>query len=139
MEQAAFVPLDKTWLLGPFGMCGVTVLSFDYELAPYSRARQVADLPLTPPPGSSHLVLFAPGTENRRDPLLVDSMTARVLRLSDGSRTAEEIAELLTREDGHAQAKTFEWIEELFVAGLIGLRDRDQRVPAAVSATGLRA
>ena len=125
--------------LFPFAATQLAVLSFDYDLAPYGRVKAVADLPAAPPPGSSHLVLFGPGKGTRRDPLLVDSLTARILSASDGSRTAGDIAALLQREDGHPAAKSLEWIEELFLSGLIGLRDAGQAVPLAAAATGLRA
>jgi glycosyltransferase involved in cell wall biosynthesis len=125
--------------LCPIADAQLRVLSFDYDIAPYSRVRVLAELPPAPPPGSSHLVLFARKKGQRRDPLLVDSLTARILSISDGIRTAREIAELLLREGGHPVAKTREWIEELFLSALLGLRDADQSLPAAASATVLRA
>jgi glycosyltransferase involved in cell wall biosynthesis len=115
------------------------VLSFDYDIAPYSRVRTLAELPPTPPPGSSHLVLFAGQKDQRRDSLLVDSLTARILSLSDGVRTASDIAELLQRDEGQPPAKSLEWIEELFLSALLGLRDANQPLPIAAAATGLRA
>jgi hypothetical protein len=58
-------------------------------------------------------------------------LTAQILKLSDGRRSAAQIAGELGRQSGPSvEADNLEWIEQLFVHGLIGLRD----APAATSA-----
>jgi hypothetical protein len=60
-----------------------------------------------------------------RDPLLVDGLTARILMLSDGTRTAAEIAAELTANEGiSVVASHLGWVENLFVQGLISLEER---------------
>jgi len=50
-------------------------------------------------------------------------VTARILELSDGTRTAGEIQEQLKREDASlAMQDELEWIETLFLDGLVRLR-----------------
>jgi hypothetical protein len=58
-----------------------------------------------------------------RDPLLVDEVTAQILRLSDGTRTASDIVRRLNGEAGASAADNLAWIEGLFVRGLISLTD----------------
>jgi hypothetical protein len=78
----------------------------------------------------SHIVISVCPRGTQRDPLHVDGATARILKLSDGTRTALAIAQTMASPlDGHAVANNLEWIERLFVLGLIGLHD------AAVDAT----
>jgi hypothetical protein len=55
---------------------------------------------------------------------MVDELTARILMLSDGRRSAAEIATELGRQSNYPVAPdNLEWIEHLFVCGLIWLRD----------------
>ncbi len=51
-------------------------------------------------------------------------MTARILELSDGTRTASDIMEQLKQEDALSAAVDDElgWIETLFIEGLLRLR-----------------
>jgi hypothetical protein len=72
----------------------------------------------------SHVVAFVRSRRERRNPLRIDEATAQILKLSDGTRTALEIAKAVTaRSDTLATASNLEWIEHLFVLGLIGLQD----------------
>ena len=102
------------------------VVRFDFDVAGFRGARSVADLPADVLPGPSFVVVFAQADGQRPDPLLVDGLTARTLELSDGSRTAGEIARQLARGQRQgAPAHDLEWLEELFRRGLIGLRCRE--------------
>ena len=80
---------------------------------------------------------ISPETKTQRyrdiwtEPLFIDESTARILDLSDGTRTAAEIITQLEHEQAGAKGNELEWIEYLFVEGLIGLR---QRSPTYVSA-----
>jgi hypothetical protein len=61
----------------------------------------------------------------QRRSMLVDRHTARILELSDGARTAREIAEQLHREFENTNPPDhLQWIEELFLSGMVGLRDK---------------
>jgi hypothetical protein len=66
--------------------------------------------------------VFAGG--DARAPLVVDPVTARILELSDGTRTASDIMEQLKQEDAVSAAVDDElgWIETLFIEGLLRLR-----------------
>jgi hypothetical protein len=60
----------------------------------------------------------------RRHPLVIDELTALILRLSDGSRTVAELeAELRIMSGVQADISHSDWFEALFVGGLISLRD----------------
>jgi glycosyltransferase involved in cell wall biosynthesis len=86
---------------------------------------------LAPTPRPRHVVAFAQVNGERREPLFVSEETARILELSDGTRTALEIVAKLgsgTRNGGGAALRQ---IEELFVTGLLRLQDgRIDRVQA---------
>ena len=69
------------------------------------------------------MVVLGQGTQRRS--MLVDRHTARILELSDGTRTAREIAEQLDREFKETKLPDhLKWIEELLLSGLVGLRDK---------------
>jgi hypothetical protein len=79
-----------------------------------------------PTPGPSHIVAFVHSDGAQRSPLLVDDVTARILQLSDGTRTALQIARQSTAQRRvSAIEERLEWIENLFRRGLIGLLDPD--------------
>jgi glycosyltransferase involved in cell wall biosynthesis len=72
-----------------------------------------------------HVVAFAHANGERREPLFVSHQTARILQLSDGTRTAREIAEEISAEVRDARdLRGLQQIEELFVSGLLWLRER---------------
>ncbi len=98
------------------------VLAFDFDVADFLGVRRAEDLPATPNPRRSYVVAFARTGEGGRGPLVVDAVTARILQLSDGTRTVGEIHDLV---EGASRAVTrhFAWIENLFVEGLISLSD----------------
>jgi hypothetical protein len=105
------------------------VLEFDYDVADFMSARTFADLPASPTPRQSYMVAFSSSEAEGRNPLVVDSTTAQILKLSDGTRTASDIARELKRQVGHStEAANLEWIESLLLHGLISLQDT-ARVP----------
>jgi hypothetical protein len=62
----------------------------------------------------------------KRNPLIVDAMTARFLGLVDGQMTVDEILRQLDRNDSISTSIYWaQWIENLFRWGLIGLRHID--------------
>jgi hypothetical protein len=106
----------------------IHVLEFDYDVSEFMSVRTVVELPSTLTPQRSYIVAFGRTDGGQRDPLLVDALTAGILRLSDGSRTAAEIVRELGRETGTPDAAdSFQWLESLFVHGLISLRDNLRR------------
>ncbi|HKA70247.1 MAG TPA: glycosyltransferase [Xanthobacteraceae bacterium] len=102
----------------------VRVLAFDYDVAEFMAPRGGADLPVQPAPRRSHIVAFARAAGRYRSPLVVDARTARILTLSDGTRTAAEIVRDADQTAEAAGRHSLEWLEQLFVHGLISLRDR---------------
>jgi glycosyltransferase involved in cell wall biosynthesis len=86
-------------------------------------------------PDQRHVVAFARMNGTRRDAFLVGEGTARVLQLSDGTRTALEIAaDIAARNPDEVAGRGLRHIEELFVAGLLWLQE--ERIdPAETSPT----
>ena len=86
-------------------------------IVPNSPAMQV--------PRSRRVAAFAAADGERRDPLFISEGTARILELSDGTRTAQEIAMQIAPENRRAGLRrALRGIEELFVAGLLSLAER---------------
>ena len=102
------------------------VLHFDYDVSAFRTAQNATDFPSAGNSQPSHMVVF--GRSTRQDPLLVDGLTARFLELSDGRRTVGDIIEKLHQELGLAGSDgKLEWVEDLFLWGLISL---DHAAPA---------
>ncbi len=96
------------------------VLHFDYDISAFRTANSAAEFPPAGNSHPSHMVVF--DRSARQDPLLVDGLTARFLEVSDGSWTVGDIIEKLRKEFGSAGPEgTLEWIEDLFLWGLISL------------------
>jgi glycosyltransferase involved in cell wall biosynthesis len=70
---------------------GVRLLEFDVEVAPFVSARQPADLPPTPVPGASHLLVIPRGAD-RNGVLRLDQDTALFLQQCNGDKSARQIA-----------------------------------------------
>jgi hypothetical protein len=71
-----------------------------------------------------NIVAFAHADAERREPLLVSNLGVRILHLSDGGLTAEEIAARIGAENPRAgEPELLSLIEELFVAGLLRLQE----------------
>ena len=83
-------------------------------------------------PRPRHVVAFAQANGARREPLFVSDGTARILELSDGTRTASEIAAELGSGTRNAGGGGLQQIEELFVSGLLWFHEeRIDRIEAA--------
>jgi hypothetical protein len=124
------VPEDGLAALAPVRDPQLRILEFDYDVADFLGAQTAADLPAVTRPGPSYIVVFTGAGAGQREPLIVDGLTAEILKLSDGRRSAAQIGELGRQSGPSVEADNLEWIEQLFVRGLIGLRD----APAATSA-----
>jgi glycosyltransferase involved in cell wall biosynthesis len=103
-------------------------LAFDFDVTALTAVRTADDLATPPASCRSYIVAFgrsAGRNGGRRDPLVIDAAAARILDLSDGTRSASEVVTELNREGqplgGDAALKR---IESLFAHGLILLRDR---------------
>jgi hypothetical protein len=104
----------------------VCVLTFDYDISAFMVARNTADFPIRLKQTPSHLVAFRCTGRERREPLLVDATTARILQLSDGTRTVAQVAGEIGGDksiDDHLG-----WIEELFRRQLIRLEHASANV-----------
>jgi hypothetical protein len=101
------------------------VLEFEHDVSAFMGVATAADIPATIPPGPSYIVAFAHAVDEQRSPLLVDGVTARILALSDGTRTASRIVEQLAQQAASlGEVDHLQWIENLFVEGLISLGDQ---------------
>jgi glycosyltransferase involved in cell wall biosynthesis len=123
---------SRQWAMPEDGLAGLVpvrdpqlrILAFDYDVADFLGARTAADFPAVTRPGPSHIAAFGTSGGKRRQPLIVDGLTAHILMLSDGRRSAAEIAgELGGQSEASVEADNLKWIEHLFVCGLIWLRD----------------
>ncbi len=101
------------------------VVEFDYDVSGFLGAEKVADFPAILAPGPSYIVLAGRLNGKPRKPFFVDPQTARILILSDGTKTAAKIIDELARDTKPAiKSINLEWIEKLFMSGLIWLYDR---------------
>jgi glycosyltransferase involved in cell wall biosynthesis len=120
MRQWALGPNDLPDLI-PWKDPRLRLLHFNYDVSEFRGAKTVADFPLVASPRPSHMIVFCGNAH--REPLLVDTSTARFLELSNGKRTVREILRQLHRERNDAVADDdLEWAENLFRWGLIWLR-----------------
>src|SRR5262249_48964041 len=101
----------------------VRTLAFDFDVVELMAVRSTDDLMTPPTLRRSHIVAFGCSGVGRRDPLVVDGATARILELSDGTRSASDIVAELNRE-GHLTGDGIglKWVENLFACGLILLQ-----------------
>jgi glycosyltransferase involved in cell wall biosynthesis len=100
------------------------LLEFDFDVSEFRKARTAADFPETVTPRVSYVVAFAHNGNCQREPFHIDSLTARVLELSDGTRRVVGIGRQLQRENHISEMRdVIEWVKSLFVCGLIGLQD----------------
>jgi glycosyltransferase involved in cell wall biosynthesis len=100
------------------------MLEFDYDVSDFMAVRTAADLPAAVTPRRSHMVVFGDCDRERRNPLVIDEITAKILKLSDGTRTAAEVArEVDCQAADSIKSDNIKWIEKLFVHGLISLKD----------------
>jgi len=114
-DLASLVPLRDPQL---------RVIEFDFDVSEFRSAQTIAELPDVPTPRPSYIIVFGRNERGRRQPLLVDGLTAQILRLSDGTRTASNIIEILKREsESTMEMIDLKWIESLFLRGLICLQN----------------
>jgi hypothetical protein len=100
------------------------IIEFDLDVSDFLGAQTAADFQAAMTPGPSYIVAFVRSNGKRRDPLVIDAMTARILMLSDGTRTAAELVkEIAPGSNVSVEATNLEWIEHLVVCGLIRLCD----------------
>ncbi len=119
------LPEDGLAALAPVRDPRLRILKFDYEVRDFLSARTAAELPTMTRPGPSYIVAYGRSGDQQREPLIVDGLTAHILMLSDGRRSAAEIAGELDRKSNSSVEPTpLEWIEHLFVYGLIWLCDK---------------
>jgi glycosyltransferase involved in cell wall biosynthesis len=113
---------DVRWLF-PVRSRSVELLVFDHDISTFRDVRRLEDFPPMPVARPSYLVVF--GRDSARPPLIVDPVTARILQLSDGTKSASDIMAQLKREDVLSVDgdDDLEWIETLFIEGLVRLRD----------------
>jgi glycosyltransferase involved in cell wall biosynthesis len=131
-SRQGVVPEDGLAALAPVRDPQLRILEFDCDVADFLGAQTAADLPAATRPGPSYIVVFTGPGAGRREPLIVDGLTAQILKLSDGRRSAAQIAGELGRQSSPSvEAGHLEWIEQLFVRGLIGLRDSPATTSAA--------
>ena len=110
--------------LAPLRDPDIRVLTFPFDVSAFGGVRTMAELPATPAQRRSFMVAFRHRNGPRRSPLLVDGLTARILALSDGSHTVAQIDADLREGDGiKMPADSSRWIEELFIQGLVSLRE----------------
>ena len=99
------------------------VIAFDFDVSQFMGVRSVGQIPPQPTPRRSFIVAFGRREGPRRDPVLVDELTARVLMLGDGTRRVRDIVGGSNGSGNLASADDLEWIESLFVQGLLSLHD----------------
>jgi len=123
---------SRRWAIGDldFGMLVPVndrqrrVLRFDHDVSEFRGATTIADLPPAAASRPSYVVVFH--QEANRDPLIVDAMTARFLGLVDGRKTVAEILRQLDQDASVSICDNWaQWVEDLFLWGLIGLRHVD--------------
>jgi glycosyltransferase involved in cell wall biosynthesis len=100
------------------------IVEFDFDASQFLGAQTIAAFPAIAAPRRSFIAAFGNSDDGRRAPLLVDELTARILRLSDGTLTTSEILTELRLEDRTAAVDdTVAWIENLFRLALVALQD----------------
>jgi hypothetical protein len=110
LQRGALQDGDLASLI-PAANAELRIVEFDYDVSEFLGVQFVSDFPATVAPRTSHIAVFRRSPHGRRDPLLIDALTAEILRLCDGTRTVLEIDEAM-RPKGEAVAEqTVAWIE----------------------------
>jgi glycosyltransferase involved in cell wall biosynthesis len=103
----------------------IRIVEFDFDVSELRDVRTVGDLPAVATPGASYIVVFGNSGGRRRDPLVVDGFTARVLEHCDGMRTVGEIVKTLQKQSVSTPGESdLQWIEQLFMRDLIHLHEK---------------
>ena len=98
------------------------VVEIDQDVAEIAVGRTAAELRTSATPGRSYVVVFGRSGDARRSPLLINSVTARILELSDGTRTVADILQALNRETDPSAGRDLTWVERVFAEGLVSLQ-----------------
>jgi hypothetical protein len=134
LKQDALQDGDLASLI-PATNAELRIVEFDYDVSEFLGVQSAADFPATVTPDKSYIAVFGRFQHGRREPLVVDALTAEILRLCDGTRTvsdiccaiapkmAPKIAPKMAPKTGAVAEQTVAWIENLFVLGLVSLRD----------------
>jgi hypothetical protein len=122
LKQGALRDGDLASLI-PVTNIQLRIVEFDYDVSEFLGVQSASDFPTTVTPGKSYIAVFGRLPHERRDPLLIDAMTAEILRLCDGTRTASDICDMMGPKGKTLTAQTVAWIENLFVLGLVSLCD----------------
>jgi glycosyltransferase involved in cell wall biosynthesis len=99
------------------------IIEFDCDIESFLGVRTAADFPAVMAPGPSYIVAFRQSNHARREPLLIDAATARILMLSDGTRTSAAILEEFPLKS-KVEPLDLAWIENMFVRGLISVHEK---------------
>ncbi len=119
-------------MLVPIVFQSFRVLHFPYDLSDLRGARTVAELPKAAAPRRSHIIVF--NRKLRRDPLIVDDMTARFLEEIDGRKTVADI--LNAFDPGDALSHDIgPWIESLLLMGIIGFVEKTKPAASSINAS----
>ncbi len=103
----------------------VRMLEFDFDASRFIDVKTLEDCPSSAEKHRSFIIAFACPGDRKRPPLVVDEITARILQLSEGTRTTADILRQLSKERGTSTVEDdFHWVEQLFVEGLLQLRDQ---------------
>ena len=97
------------------------IVEFDFDVSRLHASRSTDEATALSKAGARHIVIFGRSARTRRQPLLVDERTAEILTLCDGTRTGRQIASTLNSAPDERPATVLNWIEKLFVSGLISL------------------
>jgi glycosyltransferase involved in cell wall biosynthesis len=97
-----------------------------FDASELRNGKTAPSSPTAVAPRPRHVVAFAQVGGERREPLFVSDQTARILELSDGTRTVLEIAKEIRSGNRRAGGKrALRQIEELFVSGLLWLQEAE--------------
>jgi glycosyltransferase involved in cell wall biosynthesis len=122
LKQGALSDGDLTSLI-PSINAQLHIVEFDYDVSEFLGVQSAADFPAAVAPRRSYIAVFGRLSNGPREPLLVDALTAEILRLCDGTRTVSDICDAMAPKAGAVAEQTVAWIENLFVLGLVSLRD----------------
>jgi hypothetical protein len=132
------------WAVGDGDLAGLTAIRdphlrmITFDVSAMRRGNE-ADVPAAPTPQPRHVVAFALANGERREPLFVSAQTARILELSDGTRTVQEIVKETGSGNPGGSRRALRQVEELFVSGLLWLQEPpSERVAADRMATQSR-
>jgi glycosyltransferase involved in cell wall biosynthesis len=102
----------------------VRVIAFDFDVSAFMQIRTADELLDDPAAVHSYLVAFARSGAELHEPLLVQAATAEFLECCDGTRSVAEILGHSKRPRARLDThKELQWIEEMFLSGLLWLQD----------------